>query len=148
MTRTAIPTVLVVEDSDDDFYAFERACSRSPVPIALVRARDGFEARKYLGSADHASSKWPVLVFLDLNMPGIDGRALLQEIKAEGSDAKRLRVVVYTTSDSPTDVEFCYSNYANAFHTKPRDFREMRADLNEILAYWLTKADEPPGDLP
>ena len=112
----------------------------------LKQAMD--EARKYLGSADHASSKWPVLVFLDLNMPGIDGRALLQEIKAEGSDAKRLRVVVYTTSDSPTDVEFCYSNYANAFHTKPRDFREMRADLNEILAYWLTKADEPPGDVP
>ena len=135
------PTVLVIDDSDDDFYVFQRACRRSHPNVRLHRCCDGAECREYLARLASHQEPWPVLVFLDLNMPGADGRQLLQEIK--GSNALRqLRVVVYSTSDNPADINFCYSNFANAYHSKPLEYEDMRTDLSSILDYWLQRAQE------
>ena len=146
MNETSQPIVLVIEDSDDDFYAFERVCRRLDIPLQLRRCRSGADARTYLSGLTPGHGDWPVLIFLDLNMPGIDGRTLLQDIKTSPT-LRLLRVVVYSTSDSPSDIQFCYSNFANAYHTKPRDYSDMRADLSEILSYWLNKSAMPDPEL-
>ncbi|NVB43026.1 response regulator [Pseudenhygromyxa sp. WMMC2535] len=135
------PEILVVEDSDDDYYAFVRACRGISHEIELRRCCTGSEALEYLIDLAHKKQPRPALVFLDLNMPGLDGRDVLREIKYS-DELSSLRVVVYSTSDSPADVEFCYANHANAYHVKPMDFARMKTDLKAIIDYWLTMATE------
>ena len=134
-------TILVIEDSDDDYLAFQRAVRSSPHPLQLERCRSGAEAQDYIQRAAE-SGQWPSLVFLDLNMPGIDGRTLLRWLRGRG-DARHLRLVVYSTSDSPSDIAYCYSNCANAVHTKPAGFEQMRSSLLQIIDYWLSEARLP-----
>ena len=143
--RARRPTVLVIEDSDDDYLAFQRACRDLKSPVTLVRTRNVEEAREYLLSLHGSTSvEWPLVVFLDLNLPGVDGRTFLQELKTS-SDFKVIPVVIYSTSGGSSDVRFCYSNHANAYHQKPLDFDEMKAELFDILRYWTDRAQVPGG---
>jgi len=134
-------TILIVEDSDDDFLFFQRACRQLGMNLEVVRSRTADEARAYLDGLG-AGAGWPVLILLDLNLPGTDGRTFLTEIK-DSERLKSLPVVVYSTSSAPSDVQFCYANHVNAFHQKHLDFDMMKAELADILGYWTTRVRLP-----
>lgn len=133
--------VVVVEDSDDDFYALKRAVRGFSGTLELKRFSDGSLASEYLHQCEQPSCM-PELILLDLNVPGMSGHELLKRIK--GSEKlKRLPVIIYSTSDSVDDIRYCYANHANAYHTKPLDFDRMRSDLTAALDYWLNLAKKP-----
>jgi CheY-like chemotaxis protein len=73
---------------------------------------------------------------LDLNIPGLDGRQLLEVIKSD-PELKNIPVVVLTTSTHPSDVESCYRLGANSYHQKPSDFRRYEETIRQITEYWL-----------
>lgn len=131
--------LLVIEDSDDDFFAFRRAVRKHEPGLAIARCSNANEARTHLKAVAEGQADRPELVFLDLNLPGASGKALLREIKLS-AQLRDLRVVVYSTSDSPSDIRYCYSNWANAYHTKPLDADRMREELWKIIQYWRSLA--------
>ncbi|OWK38695.1 response regulator [Fimbriiglobus ruber] len=134
MTRS----VLLVEDSDADSEATIRALGKCATPPAVHRCADGDEALAYLrqraGAAEDGGH--PSVVLLDLNMPGTDGRDVLEQIKAD-DQLKHIPVVIMTTSADRTDVTFCYRHGASGFMTKPLDLEQFAAAVRDFHAYWF-----------
>lgn len=128
-------TILVLEDSDEDFDTVLEALQKAGLTFEVCRAITGDNCLKLLrGNGDRPLR--PAFVLLDLNTPGSDGRDVLREIKAD-KRLKRLPVVVFTTSANPRDLEFCYENGANAYHVKPLKYPEHVSALQRMFAYWL-----------
>src|SRR5688572_1667448 len=108
--------ILFSDDDTDDALLFTQAADLLTSPILLSFAEDGEQLMRYL-----AKEVLPDLIFLDLNMPVKNGIECLREIR---SDKKLdwLPIIVYTTSDSPKDIEACYELRANLYVVKPTSF--------------------------
>jgi len=126
-------TIVVVEDSDEDYYTLRRALDKAGVRNPVVRFSRGDEALRHLGGHDPRD---PAFVVLDLNLPGVDGREVLSTLKSDSS-LRSIPVVVLTTSDNPRDVDAAYHAGANSFHLKVIDFPEFLETVRTITDYWL-----------
>jgi CheY-like chemotaxis protein len=92
---------------------------------ALHHVPDGVEAMAFLrGDGGHAGSPRPDLILLDLNLPRMDGREVLREVKGDPA-LRSIPVVVLTTSDADEDILRSYDLHANAYVTKPVDFERF-----------------------
>lgn len=125
--------ILIVDDNDDDFEAAKRAFSRTNLRNPITHARSGEEALSFLRKAGGAK---PGIILLDLNMPGLDGRQTLEEIK-RSSVLRRIPVVILTTSDDERDVKRCYELGANTYIQKPVDFDGLIAAIQRLKEYWF-----------
>ncbi|MES1199907.1 MAG: response regulator [Pseudomonadota bacterium] len=125
--------ILIVEDSEDDFEATKRAFARTNLINPIERATCGEEALDYLRSKQ---SERPGLILLDLNMPGLDGRRTLQQIKAT-EDLRDIPVVILTTSDDERDIRDCYAFGANTYIQKPVDLDSLFAAIRRLKEYWF-----------
>jgi CheY-like chemotaxis protein len=115
-------SVLLVEDDPGDVVLIREAFEHNKVHNALVFVSDGVEAIEYLrGAGEHAGAPRPDLILLDLNLPRMDGREVLAEIK-DDADLRTIPVVVLTTSEAEEDILRSYDLHANAYVTKPVDF--------------------------
>lgn len=135
--------VLFVEDDDDDYFLSLKAMSRDRVLINTHRVEDGVEAMAYLRREppyEHATR--PDLMLLDLNMPRMDGRQVLKEVKSD-PDLKSIPVVVLTTSDDENDLHESYAQQANSFITKPVGLPQFRECLATLQEYWFTVVKLP-----
>ena len=137
--NTDTHTILIVEDSPDDFYAAQRGLKKAGLANALIHVETGEQALDYLfhrGDYADGRAKQPDLVLLDLNLPGINGNEVLVQIRAEPT-LKTLPVIVLTTSDDPEDIEASYSNGANSYVRKPVDLEGFMAALARLKDYWF-----------
>ena len=131
-----MPHVVVVEDSDEDFETVQDAARRGGMFYPIVRARSGGECLRLLRGSQGGREPQALLVLLDLNTPGDDGREVLRAVR--GDDALgALPVIVLSASDNTRDRQFCYANGANAYHVKPVDHALHLKVLQDIFAYWL-----------
>lgn len=132
--------LLLIEDSDEDFEAIDRIMKKASVLNPLFRCVDGDEALDFLFHTgeytDPETAPRPALILLDLNLPGTDGREVLEQIKQDES-LKTIPVVVLTTSSNPKDVEVCYKNYANSYIEKPVDIKKLVSAVDTFVNYWL-----------
>ncbi len=128
--------IVVVEDNDEDYEAVVEAARRSGIPHFLHRAPTGGECLNMLQTSLQNRSNLPVLLLLDLNTPGDDGRDALRVIKS-CLQLCTIPTIVMSTSDNPRDVDFCYANHANAYHTKPVSYPAHLKTLQDIFSYWL-----------
>ena len=132
--------ILLVEDNPDDVELTRIAFAEAKIANPLHVVGNGVEALDYLFGrgawADQARHEPPALVLLDLNMPRMDGREVLQAIRAD-SETRSLPVVVMTTSAEPFDVEACYSLGANSYIRKPVDFGQFMWAVKQVGMYWL-----------
>ena len=104
---------------------------------------DGVEALALLRRAgDHADTPTPDLILLDLNLPRMDGREVLAEIKAD-EDLRQIPVVVLTTSKAEEDVLRSYKLHANAYVTKPVDFERFIEVVRQIDEFFVTVVKLP-----
>lgn len=137
--------ILIIEDSVDDFEATERALTRDGGLFNPIRhCTTGQEALDYLSSATDADDL-PAIILLDLNMPGLDGRAVLARIKSDAK-LKEIPVVVLTTSNKETDLNDCYRNGANTFVVKPVEISEFFSAIKRLKEYWFRVAILPRGE--
>jgi two-component system response regulator len=130
---TKTQTILLVEDSEDDYEATTRAFRKANLYNPVQWSKSGQEALDYLHQKE---ARPPGLILLDLNMPGIDGRRTLQLIK-EDPDLKRIPVIVLTTSGDERDVSACYQMGANTYIQKPVTFDGLIDAINQLKQYWL-----------
>jgi CheY-like chemotaxis protein len=133
-------SILLIEDSDEDYLAFTRALRDTVVTVSLPRCTRGEEALDYLYGrgrfVDPARAPRPALVLLDLNLPGMDGRELLTIIKGD-EHLKSIPVVIVTTSRNPRDVEWCYQHGANSYQVKAIGYEQFRNAMRLLVEYWL-----------
>lgn len=134
-------TVLLVEDDDGDAALVEDFFDTTSLPADLRRVIDGVEALAYLrGHAPFAGAPTPDLILLDLNMPRMNGRELLRELKAPGSPWGFIPVIVLTTSKAQDDIQGSYEDHANAYVTKSLDFESFHESLAEIHDFFARVA--------
>jgi two-component system, response regulator len=144
-------SVLLVEDSPEDFEATVRALRKAGLANPLHRCQDGDEALDFLFQrgqyADRAKAPRPSMILLDLNLPGTDGRDVLQQIKTNESLCS-IPVVVLTTSTDDRDIERCYRMGANSYIKKPVNLDGFMQAIQRLKDFWfevvvLPKEDEP-----
>ncbi len=139
-------TLLVVEDSDEDFAAFERIVRRLSFTHPIYRCGDGDQALDFLHRtgdyADPDRVPRPSLILLDLNLPGTDGREVLGEVK-QHEDLKTIPIVVFTTSSNPRDIETCYKQGVNGYIIKPIDIQKLTRTIQLIVEYWFEAVTLP-----
>ena len=132
--------ILLVEDNPDDVELTRLAFEEASVANRVVVAADGAEALDYLfARGPHAGrdpSELPSIVLLDLNLPKLDGREVLQAIRANPA-TRDLPVIVLTTSAEPFDVEASYALGVNSYIQKPVDFEQFVWAVRQVGLYWL-----------
>lgn len=151
MTQVFESPLLIVEDSDEDYVALERLMQKMAVKNPIYRCTDGDEALDFvlhdgqlLKSSD--SPQRPAVILLDLNLPGTDGREVLAYLKQDKLFTD-IPIVIFTTSDNPQDVEFCYQAGANGYLIKPMGFEQLEETVQAFVDYWLI-ANTPPQKRP
>jgi chemotaxis family two-component system response regulator Rcp1 len=135
--------VLLVEDSPGDVRLTQEAFRDANPSITLHVATDGVEAMAFLrNEGAYASSPRPDLILLDLNLPRMDGREVLAQIKGD-ADLKSIVTVILTTSESEADIVKSYQLQANCYLSKPVQLDDFESLVKSIDDFWLTKAKLP-----
>jgi two-component system, chemotaxis family, response regulator Rcp1 len=134
---------MVVEDNPGDVRLIEEALKEGDahVPHRVSRAADGIEALRFLRPDGHPGPV-PDLIFLDLNLPGMDGRELLREIKAT-PHLRRVPVIVLSSSKADDDVLRTYELNANAYVTKPVAVEDFMRTIRSLEQFWTSVARLP-----
>lgn len=141
--------ILLVEDSPAQQALTRRALEDSRVDAELYVVDDGVAALQYLRNqgdyADASVHPRPDIILLDLNMPRMDGHAVLGELKQDPGLAN-IPVTVLTTSNADSDVTASYARGANAFVTKPAEYDKfvmLLAALGQFWAHFVRTAPPP-----
>ena len=143
--RTTPIEILLVEDSESDVVLTQALFKDAKVINHLSVARDGEEAlRRVRLEGEHRDAPRPDLILLDLNLPRMDGREVLRELKqSPDPELRRIPVVVLTTSVLERDVLAAYEQHANAYIPKPIDLDQFASVVNAIEAFWLSAVRLP-----
>src|SRR5262245_62816577 len=140
-------TILMADDDPDDRQLTREAFEENHLANELRFVEDGEELLDYLYQrgkyADPASAPWPGIVLLDLNMPRMDGRTALRELKKEPR-FRGIRVVILTTSQAEEDVVKSYNLSVASYITKPVTFERLVEVIRTLGKYWLEIVELPP----
>jgi two-component system, response regulator len=148
MSTTPI-TILLADDDEDDRLMTRDALRDARLHNELRFVVDGVDLMEYLRHegryGNGADAPRPGLILLDLNMPRMDGREALREIKRD-ADLRSIPVVVLTTSKAEEDIVRTYDLGVNSFITKPVTFLGLVEVMKVFSRYWLEIVDLPPTD--
>jgi CheY-like chemotaxis protein len=130
--------ILLVEDDPGDVVMTREAFQDYKLRNTLHVVDDGAEAMAFLrNEGEYTDRPRPDLVLLDLNLPRMDGREVLEAIKSD-PDLASIPVVVLTTSENEDDVLRSYSLHANAYVTKPVDFERFLEVVRQIDDFFVS----------
>lgn len=135
--------VLLIEDNPGDQELTREALKRGRINNTLHVVDDGEDAMAFLRQqGEYAGVVRPGLILLDLNLPKMDGREVLKQIKQDHS-LKTIPVVVLTTSESERDVLQSYQLNANCYLTKPVEFKDFIEVISVLEQFWFTLVKLP-----
>jgi two-component system, chemotaxis family, response regulator Rcp1 len=135
--------LLLVEDSPGDVRLTREAFRAANIAIHMDVATDGVEAMAFLRHEQaYAAAPRPDLILLDLNMPGMDGREVLAQIKKDDR-LRTIPIVILTTSDSEDDIAKSYQLHANCYLCKPVQLSAFEGLVKSLNDFWLTRARLP-----
>ena len=123
--------ILFAEDNPDHAFLIRRCLE--PLGMELHHAANGEEALEQLRSW---RGEAPAFVLLDVNLPRLDGVAVLERLRTLGGAISRVPVVVFSTSRLKADRERAYLAGANSYVAKPASFGQFRTVLSGIARYW------------
>jgi CheY-like chemotaxis protein len=145
--RTRQPiTILMADDDDDDRMLAQKALRGSRLANEMRFVIDGDDLMRYLRHeppyANGIGAPRPGIILLDLNMPKMDGREALSEIKQDPG-LRQIPVVVLTTSRADEDIVRTYDLGVNSFITKPVTFEGLVDVMQTLSRYWFEIVDLP-----
>ena len=136
--------ILLVEDDPGDVLMTQEALSDAKLVNNLHVVDNGEEALTFLRQeSPYQDAPRPGLILLDLNLPRVDGREVLAEIKAD-EGLRRIPVVVLTTSEAEEDILRSYDLHANAYVTKPVDFESFVRVVRQVDDFYISVVRLPP----
>jgi CheY-like chemotaxis protein len=127
MEATTNKVILYAEDDQDDFDTLKDALTQLTDKVRLDGAKNGIEALEYLEKAE----TYPCLVVLDLNMPLMDGKEVLQKLKAD-ERFREIPVMIFTTSSRKEDIKLCQEHNC-VFYRKPTLYRDLLHIVQTML---------------
>ena len=146
MNGTTIVELLLVEDNPEDLKMTLRALKKANLANHIHIARDGAEALQFIFcEGDYSGRKIenaPKVILLDLKLPKVDGKEVLQRVKSDPR-TKMIPVVVLTSSKEQSDVVESYKLGVNSYIVKPVNFEGFAAAVQELGMYWLLH-NQPP----
>lgn len=135
--------ILLVEDNEGDIVLTLEALKEAKLKNKISVVRDGEEALQFLyKEAKYTGQDSPQLILLDINLPKIDGKEVLNRIKSD-PDLKKIPVVILTTSSSEKDILEAYNNHANCYITKPVDLDKFIDVIHTVEDFWITIVQLP-----
>jgi CheY-like chemotaxis protein len=136
--------ILLVEDSETDAELTLEALKQGKLRNTVSHVKDGEEALRYLRKEDEfKDAPRPDLILLDLNMPRVDGREVLRQVRQDES-LQVIPVVVLTTSSHDKDILETYGLFANSYIVKPVDLSSFFEVIKEINNFWVKVVALPP----
>ena len=146
--RTGGITILLVDDDPDCRLLIRDAIDACKVSNAVYEASNGFEALEFLKRrGKHAHAPRPGLIYLDLEMPGMDGQATLKAIKAD-PDLRHIPVVMMTGVCDEAEMKRAAANGANSYTIKPANVEQFLKTVLASTSYWLTIHQYPEHHVP
>lgn len=141
--------ILIAEDDDDDFLLAKEAFEEYNLVNEIFRVKNGEELLDFLHRRgqfkDPQKAPFPFLILLDLNMPRMDGREALKEIKAD-AELRKIPIVIMTVSKEEEDIIRSYDLGANSYIRKPVRFTEMVEIVKTIGKYWFEIVELPSAE--
>ena len=128
-----------MEDNFDDAEFTQLALEEAKVINQLHHMEDGEAAIAYLKDPNNPR---PDLILLDLNMPKMDGREVLQVVKHHET-WKSIPVIILTTSGLEADIQHAYQHYTNCYLRKPVEFGDFVQVLSQLQTFWLQIVELP-----
>ena len=136
-------SILLADDDPDDRFMAQEALAESRLCNPMVTVEDGEQLLNYLRAIEDEKDL-PGIILLDLNMPKVDGREALRELKADAR-LKRIPVVILTTSQAEEDIVRTYDLGVNSFITKPVTFDQLVEVIRGLGRYWFELVELPNG---
>ena len=127
-----VPTILCVDDDEDDLYFIREVIHSRSFPLHIEEAKNGWEAMNYLEES-LLSERFPCLVIMDMNMPKMDGKQAITKMK-ENKFLSRIPIVVFTTSTNEEDRRY-FENRGIQFISKPFEYKVFTSQIVDLLAY-------------
>ena len=124
--------VLLVEDDCLDAMIVKRSLNDLGAKVNLVHCTNGEEALEYLRNTDN---EMPCIIFLDWNMPKMNGLEFLKIIKADNR-LKTLPVIVFTTSRHEPDIIESFELSVAGYMVKPSDYEQFLNSMKTVNSYW------------
>jgi CheY-like chemotaxis protein len=138
--RVLEQVIVVIEDSDEDYEVTVWALQSAGVTNKLVRCATAADIDALLedpaGRATTLGGSFPLLVLLDINVPGTDRHDTLQRLRGHPF-WRCVPVIVISTSSHAIDVSVCYAHGAAGYLLKPLDLDAFAASIQRLAAYWL-----------
>ncbi len=131
--------ILLVEDNPADADLMRETMEASKVHVSITTVRDGAAAIQYLRNPNHAH---PDIVLLDLNLPKLNGRQVLEQVKGD-ADLRGIPIVVLTSSNAEQDIAQSYDLGANCYVVKPVDLKAFQAIVRSVEDFWFTVVRMP-----
>jgi CheY-like chemotaxis protein len=136
--------ILLVEDEPSDARLTMEILKASKVGTRVRHVIDGEQALAYLRrEAPFENAVRPDLILLDLNLPRIDGREVLAEVKSD-AELRRIPILILTTSRAEEDIIRSYDLHANCFITKPAELANLVEIARSVENFWLGIVQLPP----
>lgn len=136
------PVVLVGEDDPADRDLIRRALSKGQINLELVS--DGEQVLDYIDRAGNGTNghRRPDLIIVDLNMPRLDGRQVLDHLRRD-QQLNRVPIVVFSSSSRAADICACYDAGCASYVVKPTDLEPFMGAVNLVVAYWVELVSRP-----
>jgi two-component system response regulator len=132
-------SILLVEDNDADAELIVRALRKGRLVNVVHRVRDGIEALEFLamsGASQDRRADLPSLIFLDLDMPRMDGQEFLRRLKLD-ERTSRIPVAVFASSTEDLDLSESYRQGADTYIVKPPNHDAFAQAVSDTALYWL-----------
>jgi two-component system response regulator len=134
--------IVLIEDNQDHAKILKWAFERTSHQTNLTFFQDGETALTHLAKTGHTISGPPDLIFLDFNLPKLDGRDVLLQLKSSES-SKNVPVIILSSSEREEDIRKAYELGASTYISKSVIMNELSNSLQSVLDYWSRIAKLP-----
>jgi CheY-like chemotaxis protein len=140
-SEAQLPTIVIVDDDEGHCELIRRNFSRQGISNPIAVYNDGASALAFLQDPDRHD---PLLVLLDINMPGaLNGVELLEQLKKDG-EHRATPIFMLTTTDDPREIKRCYDAGCSAYVTKPVDITAFKEVIKRLgLFIGILRVDQP-----
>lgn len=132
MAELDLGKIMIIEDNEQDYNMLVRAFKEVGITNPVTYYSNGDDALEFLEKKENPDI--PEYIFLDLNMPGTDGRDVLKKIKGD-PETKGISVIVITSSNKKSDIDECYENGADNYIMKPMGFQGYITEARMIHSF-------------